>query len=237
MGNSKNLPLADQLTALGIASTTAGAAIAAAAQDNGGQPTIVPLYDETAVLTAGLISQRIKGAMELLQLAFTDQEVRIKGSNGRLYRPGRPMPDGVHYEVDDTTGENVEVTVNRLEWRMMDALGAVVNKFERSLDNEETRIEQQKAQLAKTIRLEAAGRATQANIDFEANKLETMIEHAAVTLSAFRAAYEAHSELTGVEYETKAMRQERERIAAAKPSAVNGDDRIARLLGANIKAA
>lgn len=187
------------------------------------------LYNDHAVLTADLIVARIKGAMELLDLAFTDLEVRVQGSNGRLYRPGRPMPDGVHVEQSES-GEDVEVRVNRLDFKRKDMLSALVNKCERALDNETQRIEDQQKQLAKVIRLESVGRATQSNIDFETNKLESMIEQSAVTLTAFRAAYAAYGELTGEEYETKAMRQERERLMARTPAAVHGDDRVAKLL-------
>lgn len=210
---------------------TPGEAVAGAA-DGAGETQTNPddvLYNEHAVLDAKLIAARIFAAMELAQLAFTDMEVRLQGTNGRLYRRDRPMPDGVHYEQDES-GTEIEVRVNRLEWKAKDVLSSIVNKFERSLDNEETRIADQQKKLAQTIRLEGVGRATQGNVDFETNKLETMIEQSAVTLTAFRAAYQAYADLTGEEYETKAMRQERERLMAAKPTAVSGDARVSNLL-------
>lgn len=185
-------------------------------------------YNADAPLTASLIEARIFGAMEAIQLAFTDKEVRYQGSNGRLYRLDRPLPDGV--SLDDT-----ETVVNRLEWKCNDMLSAFVNKCERALDNEEERIAAQQKKLAAVIRQESVGRATQQNIDFETNKLESMIEQASVTLAAFRAAYQAYGDLTGHEYETKAMRQERERLQAKAPTATNGDSRVSNLMSFKLR--
>ncbi len=189
---------------------------------------IPALYDPTASLTAKLIEERIGGAMELLHLAFNEPEVRFEADNGRFYRADRPMPGDAH--LLDQPGK----TFNRWEWKANNVLSAIVNKFERSCNDEDERIVKQQGVVRSTMRQVQTGRKSDANLDYEVNKLEAMIEQNALTIAAFRASFKTYDELTGEQYETQAMRQERIRLETRAPSAGIGanavDDRVKALL-------
>lgn len=171
------------------------------------------------VLTAASIEADITLGLQHLGAAFHELEQRVVADNGKRYPLDAMLPDGVQ-----TDGEIVDV--NRFAFLQRQLVGAAVWKLENMLETSEKRIADQRAKIRSAVRDLSSGRIEESMVDRMADFLETLIDQQAMVLTAFNAAREAHVVVTGEEYETTAMRAERQRLTQqASPRS----DRLARL--------
>lgn len=172
-------------------------------------------------LTAELIADRITAGVSMLALAFTEMENRIVADNGKRYPVDASLPDGVQ-----DTG-NVEL-VNRYSFVERTLIGSVVWKLETMVAQSAERIDAQKDKIRQAVRQIDSGRTDEAIVNRMADFLETLVEQHAMLVAGFTAALETHAVVLGIDYETKAMREERARLAqSAAPTSTS--ERLARL--------
>jgi hypothetical protein len=180
-----------------------------------------PQAPESLELTFETISARVSDGVAQLISAFTQMEQRTLGDNGKLY----PLDVQLPPEVQDTGSIQL---VNRFRFLATSVAGAVCWKLESMLDQADDRIESMKSDIAKMVRQLGTGRVDEAIIERRADFLEQLIAQRQMLVVAFGAARDAYDSETGEEFETKAMRADRQReVAKAQPTGLS--DRLASL--------
>jgi len=175
----------------------------------------------TVQVTAETIRASVEAGLGSLGAAFYETEQRIVGDNGKQYPHDASLPDGVA-----DTGEVVDV--NRFRFLQTQLCGVVCWKLETMLDQQNERIGKQRNSIVSAMRQVESGRTTEAQVERLADFLEVLIEQRAMVQVALDAALDSYEAAVGEQFETKALRAERERaIRRAAPRGLT--DRLASL--------
>jgi len=175
----------------------------------------------TRPMTVDTIREGITSAMDHLAHTFYELEPRIIGTNGRHYRVDATLPAGC-----EDTGETINV--NAYRYMQQQITSVICWKLEDMLARCSERVEDQKRQITQAVRQLSTGRVEESFVEAKADFLETLQVQQVLLAHAFEASQEAHLELIGEDYETKAMRQARTATTLAKPKS-DLESRLAKL--------
>ncbi len=179
------------------------------------------LKPDAVAVTAETIHASVIAGVSALGAAFYEPEQRVIADNGKAYPLDASLPDG----VCDTGSIDI---VNRFSFLQRQLTSVVCWKLEQMLAQADDRIVDQRKRIGSMVRQIDTGRVTEAQVERLADFLEVLVEQRAMVQIAYDAAVEAYADVTEEEFETKAMRDQRQRTLTDKPK-TGLADRLARL--------
>lgn len=192
-------------------------------------------YNQSQIVQPGITPESLRegvhATMAALAATLYEPELKVRGNNGKLYPHDASLPEGVEADGEEET--------NRFRYMQTRWLENFCYRAEADVEFTAAQVAKKRAEIASDVKRmnampETALAGAERMIENKAIYLEQLIEQHVIAEIIFDAALSGFELITGIAYETKAMKAERERKErlgvgkrAAPVSAFS--DRLARL--------